>query len=70
MFNIKFVSEEIDNFEILITDAFGKLIIEETKKDFIGEFTKQINLSDYPRGVYTLQIKTQDSFVSKRIVLQ
>ena len=70
LFNISFISEEMDNFEIIIIDAFGKTIIQEDKKEFIGEFTKQIDLSKYRRGIYILQIKTQNSFVSKRIVMQ
>ena len=70
LFNISFVSEKIDDFEITLIDAFGKLIIQEDKKDFIGELTKQVDLSEYPRGIYMLQIKTRNSFVSKRIVLQ
>ena len=69
-FNISFIAEKVDNFEITIVDAFGKLVSHEDKQDFIGEYTKQVDLSDYPRGIYMVQIKTQDSFVSKRIVLQ
>ena len=70
LFNISFIAEKIDNFEIIIVDAFGKLVSQEEKQDFIGEFTKQVDLSDYPRGIYMIQIRTNDSFISKRIVLQ
>ena len=70
LFNISFIAEEIDNFEITIVDAFGKLASKEEKQEFIGTFTKQIDLSDYPRGIYMVQIRTNDSFISKRIVLQ
>ena len=70
LFNISFIAEKIDNFEITIIDAFGKLVSQEDKQDFIGEYIKQVDLSDYPRGIYMLQIRTQNSFVSKRIVLQ
>ena len=70
VFNISFIAEKVDNFEITIVDAFGKLVSHEDKQDFIGEYTKQVDLSTYPRGIYMVQIKTQDSFVSKRIVLQ
>ena len=69
-FNISFIAKKVDNFEITIVDAFGKLVSQEDKQDFIGEYTKQVDLSAYPRGIYVVQIKTQDSFVSKRIVLQ
>jgi len=70
LFNISFIAEKVDNFEITIVDAFGKLVSQEDKQDFIGEYTKQVDLSDSPRGIYMIQIRTQNSFVSKRIVLQ
>jgi hypothetical protein len=70
MFNISFVSEEINSFEITVIDAFGKLISFEDKQDFVGEYTKSVDLSNYPKGIYMVQIKNQDSFVTKRIVLQ
>ena len=70
LFNISFIAEKVDNFESTIIDAFGKLVFQEEKQDFIGEYTKQVDLSDATRGIYMLQIKTQNSFVSKRIVLQ
>ena len=69
-FNISFISDELDNFEISIVDVFGKLISNEDRQNFVGEYTKQVDLSDYPRGIYMVQIKTQNSFVTKRIVLQ
>ena len=70
LFNISFIAEKADNFEITIVDAFGKLVSKEDKQDFIGEYINQVDLSNFPRGIYMLQIRTQDSFVSKRIVLQ
>ena len=70
IFNISFVSEEIDNFEISVIDAFGKIILKDKKQEFIGEFTSKIDLSQYPKGMYMIQIRTKDSFVSKRLILQ
>jgi hypothetical protein len=64
------MAEKVDDFEIIIVDAFGKLGYQEDKQAFIGEYTKQIDLSEFPRGIYMLQIRTGNSFVSKRIVLQ
>jgi hypothetical protein len=70
IFNISFISEEIDNFEIIIIDAFGQILSNEDKQDFVGEYAKTVDLSNWPRGIYMVQIKTKNSFVSKRIVLQ
>ena len=62
----------LDNgmLEINIVDAFGQMVSREDKQQFIGEYTKLVDLSNWPRGIYMVQIKTQNSFVSKRIVLQ
>ena len=46
------------------------LISYEEKQDFVGEYTKSVDLSAYSKGIYMVQIKTHDSFVTKRIVLQ
>ena len=70
IFNIVFVSDKLDDFEITIIDVFGKLIAQEKKQAFIGEYNKQLDLSGYPRGMYTVQIRTKTSFVNKRVVLQ
>jgi hypothetical protein len=70
LFNISFVSEEVNNFEIMLVDAFGKVIMKENKQQFVGEYTKQVDLSTYSKGIYMVQIRTNDSFVSKRIVVQ
>jgi hypothetical protein len=70
LFNVSFISQEINNFEITIVDGFGRMISHENEREFIGEYTKKVDLSNWPRGVYMLQIKTKDSYVSKRIVLQ
>ncbi len=60
----------MDNFKISIVDVYGKAVTSEYKHDFIGEYKKQLNLSGYPKGIYMVQIKTSNSFVSKRVVLQ
>ena len=70
IFNISFISDKVDNFEITIMDAFGKLVLQEDKKDFIGEYTKLIDLVGFSRGIYMVQIKTKDTSIRKKIVLQ
>ena len=70
IFNISFFSETLIDFNITVVDAFGKIIVKENEYLFIGEFTKQIDLSEYPKGIYVIKIQTGDSFVSRRLVLQ
>ena len=42
----------------------------ENKELFVGEYTKQVDLSEHPRGIYMVQIKTNNSFITKRVVVQ
>ena len=69
-FNISFISEEFSDFEIHISDAFGNLFIHEKLRNYIGQYTKSFDLSNSPKGVYMLQVRTREQFISKRIVIQ
>ncbi len=70
MFNISFITEEVVGLKLMIVDAYGKTILIENNDIFIGEFTKQVDLSEYPKGIYMVQIRTNNSFITKRIVVQ
>jgi hypothetical protein len=70
IFKISFVSDHVDDFEIVITDIYGQLVSREYKPKFNGVYDKNVDLSNWPKGIYLIKIKTEDSFVSKRIVLQ
>jgi len=70
MFNISFITEEVVDLKLMIVDAYGKTILIENNDIFIGEYTKQVDLSEYPKGIYMVQIRTNNSFITKRIVVQ
>ena len=70
VFNISFITEEVVDLKLMIVDAYGKTILIENNDIFIGEFTKQVDLSEYPKGIYMVQIRTNNSFITKRIVVQ
>ena len=44
------------------------LIIELAQ--FIGEFTRQIDLSNNAKGIYLLESKTNDGIINKKLVKQ
>ena len=44
------------------------LIIELAQ--FIGEFTRQIDLSNNAKGIYFLELKTNDGIINKKLVKQ
>ena len=70
IFNISFVSEKVQNLEVKVLNMLGEVIYTEGLEQFVGEYTKQINLSSYTKGVYFLEIMTNNGVVNKKIVLQ
>jgi len=70
IFNISFVSENIQNLEVKVLNMIGAVVYTEGLESFVGEYTKQINLSSYTKGVYFLEITTNTGVVNKKIVLQ
>ena len=70
IFNVSFVSEDVQNLEVRVLNLIGEVIYTEGLEQFVGEYTKSINLSKYTKGVYFLEITTQDGVVNKKIVLQ
>ena len=48
----------------------GEEIIIEELEQYIGEYTKQVNLEDNAKGIYFLEIETNDGVINKKLILQ
>ena len=70
VFNITFTSESIQDLRVKILNVVGELIISEDLDQFVGEYTKQINLDENAKGIYFLEIETIDGVVNKKLILQ
>jgi hypothetical protein len=70
IFNIRFVSEKIQDLSIRVINIMGELVYEEKASQFIGEYTKQIDLGNHSKGVYFLEITTDKNLVNRKIVIQ
>jgi hypothetical protein len=70
VFNITFTSESIQDLRVRILNVVGELIISEDLDQFVGEYTKQINLKENAKGIYFLEINTNDGVVNKKLILQ
>jgi hypothetical protein len=70
LFNVSFVSEDIQNLEVRVLNLIGEVVYTEGLEQFVGEYTKSINMSSYTKGVYFLEITTNNGVVNKKIVLQ
>ena len=70
VFNISFTSETVQDLKVRILNVVGEVIISEDLDQFIGEYTKQINLHENAKGIYFLEIETNDGVVNKKLILQ
>jgi len=70
IFNITFTTKEKQDLEIRIINVIGENIFTESKQQFIGQYTKQINLAKYPKAIYFLEIETEGGIVNKKLILQ
>jgi hypothetical protein len=69
IFNIRFVSEKIQDLSIRVVNIMGELVYEEKANQFIGEYTKKIDLVDSSKGIYFIEIVTNNGIVNKKIIL-
>ena len=68
--NINFVSEEVQDVLVKIVNSQGEQVFIDNKSSFIGEYTKAIELKSYAKGIYILQIVTDDRLLNERIIVQ
>jgi hypothetical protein len=70
VFNVEFVSENKQTIEVRIVNLVGEIIFTENLENFEGEYTHQFNLSEYSKGIYLLEIDTDNGIVNKKLILQ
>jgi hypothetical protein len=70
VFNITFTSEDIQNLKVRILNIIGEELVNESLEQFIGEYTKQIDLTNNAKGIYFLEIETNDGVINKKLILQ
>ena len=70
IFNVSFISENVQNLEVRVLNIVGAVIYTENLEQFVGEYTKAIDLATYTKGVYFLEITTNNGVVNKKLILQ
>ena len=68
--NVSFVSEELQSIAVRIIDAYGKEVFSQEDRQFIGEYTQKVRVNRFAKGVYFLQIVTEDNVLNQRIIVQ
>ncbi|MAZ93206.1 MAG: hypothetical protein CMF58_02205, partial [Lentimicrobiaceae bacterium] len=69
-FNIMFRSDEVQKIEVRVLNILGKVVFQEDLFEFVGEYTKAIDLSNFDKAIYFLEIKTINGKINKKLILQ
>ena len=70
IFNVSFTSEDAQDLEVRVINVVGEVVYTENLEQFVGEYTKQVDLATYTKGVYFLEITTNNGVVNKKLILQ
>ena len=70
IFNVTFTSEEAQTMTVKVVNMIGEEIFTEELTEFVGQYTKVIDMNTQPKGVYFLEITTSIGGINKKIVLQ
>ena len=69
IFNVTFTSEDVQDLKVRILNVVGEELVNEDLQQFIGEYTKQIDLTNNAKGIYFLEIETNDGIINKKLIL-
>ena len=70
VFNVSFISDSKQSIEIRVVNLIGEVIFIENLEDFEGKYTHSFNLEEYSKGVYLLELDTDNGIVNKKLMLQ
>ena len=70
IFNVSFTSIDKQDLRVRILNIIGEELVSENLEQFIGEYTKQIDLTNNAKGIYFLEITTNNGVVNRKLILQ
>jgi plastocyanin len=70
VFNVTFTSEDFQDLKIKVINVIGEVLISDKLPQFIGAYTKKIDLTNNAKGIYFLEITTNNGLVSKKLTLK
>ena len=70
VFNVSFTSDSKQSIEVRLVNLVGEIIFTQNLVDFEGEYNHSFNLSEYSKGIYLLELDTDNGIVNKKLILQ
>ena len=70
IFNVTFTSEEAQTISVKVVNMIGEEIYTEELTDFVGQYSKVVDMNTQPKGVYFLEITTNNGTVMNMLAVQ
>ena len=68
--NINFVNQIADDTQLKMYTTNGQLIFHENLNQFVGNYRKNLDVTNYPKGIYFIQMITNNNVVTKKVVIK
>ncbi len=68
--NLKFTISKTQNIQMKLMKITGEVVYSENLTNFDGDFQKTIDVSQYSKGIYILNLITKKGTVNKKIVVK
>jgi hypothetical protein len=68
-FNVTFNTAHKSDYKLSVINALGQTVYEELLSGFSGAYSKQLNLGEYGKGVFVINISDNESTAAKRAVV-
>jgi hypothetical protein len=67
-FNVTFNAIAKSNYKVRVINVLGQQVYEETLNGFSGPYAKQLNVEQYGKGIYMVNISDEYSTSTRRVV--
>lgn len=68
IFTMVFDANEVSDYDIEVHDVLGRLIHGEHVIKFFGHYSQQLDLSFYPKGLYSLSLRNGGGRIVRKVV--
>lgn len=68
VFNVTFNALSKSNYKMQVINILGQQVYEETLNGFSGPYAKQLNIEQYGKGIYMVNISDESSTSTRRVV--
>ena len=71
MFTIDMTANKMDDYSLELYNSLGEIVYTEKLNQFVGDYKKQLNISDLRKGIYFLNVRSSKERIgSKKICVQ